>query len=230
MIPKRLQHVISEGMCDAVVSTLVATRVCGVGTLEELADWEPEVIDIEMAGAGAKPHRRTLDAILALAGCARDIRWRTHADIFENVVMAINLRAVYPKMIQAAHPAEVLWALKSLEIINEFDFENPGLDTEVIAYGAVCALYDGMWCMHPELEIFQEEVKRLARSWDDEVCSEVKKGAVALLQKHDDLTQLSASEDVRGVQTAHILATEAYVRDRRARFTKQVSVFRDYLS
>lgn len=215
-----LKHLAKEGMLSAPVCALWAAKVLGEDDLEELADWEPEVIEIELAAAGAAPHRKTLDAVLCVASVARDIRWRTHAEIFENVVCAMALRPVRPDIVQQAHPAEIAWTLYALDALRLLELEerdDPLFDTEVIAYTAVCALAEGMMCLPRALRFAEDEVKRLARTYDAKLCSEVKKRAADYLSSGANIQDLVVSEDAHGVQLAQLLACELYVREQRDR-------------
>lgn len=212
-----LKHLAKEGMLSAPVCALWAAKVLDVNDLEDLAEWEPEVIEIELAQAGARPQRKTLDAILCAASVAKDIRWQTHAEIFENVVMAMALRPVRPDLLQRAHPGEIVWALYALDALRLLKLDEPTFDTEVIAYTAVCALSEGMMCVPRALRYAEDDIKRLARGYDEALCSRVKKRAAEVLSSGADLRNLVVSEDAHGVQLAQLVACELYVREQLGR-------------
>lgn len=202
----KLSELLTDPDLTATSAYLALRETLGRECCEE---WEPESVRLEIKDRGLEPADENVDAYMAIRACQANPSFLWDANVFENLVLALNKEPVDPGSIQYASPPQIAWALKQLEVLVTGEWE---LDYEPVAYVVASCVHYGLVCCPPELGFASDELARLTPH-ADELRDEVKKRAADVANPVDH----PYAEDAVGVQLALLGSVSAHVASQEAR-------------
>ncbi len=187
---------------------------------QQIRNWEPESIWLEMQDNGIDVPTLNRDKLLAVNSILLEPAFYWDAGLFENTALAFNNAPVIPTLLQEASPGELSWAVYEAELLMYSAGLDPHFDYEPAKYAAVVLHRDG-FLLAPELLVFaQEELDKLTRGHKD-ICEKVKNRWEKT--DKDKLDTLELEEEPSDVQLALLSSVWLYVHERAKRYQQDLA-------